>query len=756
MTWQIEQRNGLFLPDIDWFLDARKPVERSFVSHAHFDHMGDHQSILCSPVTAQLIQKRIPGKRDWRIHDFGEPFDLAPNVKACLYPAGHIPGSSMLWLEKEGHSLLYSGDFKLTPGIAAEPCQPVLADTLVVESTYGIPRYTFPPEKEVFADIIRFCRDTLDNGETPILFGYSLGKSQAILRSLAEAELEIMLHPSAHKLTLSCQSLGWDFPPYHLFEARNHRGKVLISPPMQKNAEWLKSIHKPKTAIISGWAIDSSATYRYQCDKAFPLSDHADYLDLLSFVNRVQPKQTYTIHGFATEFAQTLRAQGYQALALGRENQLDLELPSASPPDNPLASKPESNLEPTPNSLAALAQTSEKIANTDNERQKIATLGAHLAKLNDQEAGHCIRLLDSLSPTLSADLKAKDIKQALLLATNTSASELARLTKTAPSSSATQLLVAKLTTRTPKLLGKTCSFLKTLASAPNPTFKQSLLYEEFKNLCPIEAQFLFQYLSQTENNGLTPNALIQAISERFEKPFENVQAAFLRNSDLSAVSKAASQNSLDQVKIEFFKPVPAVEATEVRSPEAVIEQQGFSLWSEPEYDGLRCQLHKQAEHAELYSKTGNRISHLFPEILEAARLIPQQFIADAVIVPWNNESPLPKNELKRRLNRKGEELFLGEEVQVVLWLIDLLCLDNDDLLDQPIEERRHNLDTFTVNTTIRIAPVTSLLGVEEIENALESTAKTGSRGIVFKASNSPYNPLSQSPAWLRLPASIQS
>jgi len=32
------------------------------------------------------------------------------------------------------------------------------------------------------------------------------------------------------------------------------------------------------------WALDPGATYRYQCDAAFPLSDHADYTDLVRYV----------------------------------------------------------------------------------------------------------------------------------------------------------------------------------------------------------------------------------------------------------------------------------------------------------------------------------------------------------------------------------------------------------------------------------------------------------------------------------------
>jgi Cft2 family RNA processing exonuclease len=59
-------------------------------------------------------------------------------------------------------------------------------------------------------------------------------------------------------------------------------------------------------------------------DAAFPWSDHADYPGLLELVERVQPKRVYNVHGFAREFAQTLRSRGLDAVAPGWHEQLAL------------------------------------------------------------------------------------------------------------------------------------------------------------------------------------------------------------------------------------------------------------------------------------------------------------------------------------------------------------------------------------------------------------------------------------------------
>jgi Cft2 family RNA processing exonuclease len=330
MAWDIQFRNGIRLPQVDWWLDARFPVARSFVSHAHSDHIAAHREILCSPGTARLMRARVPGRRVEHVLPFGHTEALTADTAVTLYPAGHILGSAQCLLEHAHNGrLLYTGDFKLRPGRSAETCVTPRADVLIMETTFGLPRYAFPPDTEVWAGIVAFCRQALADGVTPVLFAYSLGKTQELLHGLAEHQLPVMLHPQGMRLTRLYAELGQAVPPCRAFQADDLSGQVVICPPAWGNDPFLSGIHPRRTAAVSGWALDAGAVYRYQCDAAFPLSDHADFNDLLALVDRVQPRLVYTVHGFAQEFAQTLRARGIEAWAPGVINQLELGLPAA-------------------------------------------------------------------------------------------------------------------------------------------------------------------------------------------------------------------------------------------------------------------------------------------------------------------------------------------------------------------------------------------------------------------------------------------
>ncbi|MBU6400623.1 MAG: MBL fold metallo-hydrolase [Verrucomicrobia bacterium] len=323
---------GVQLPRLQAWLDSRRaqPVgQRVFVSHAHTDHLGRHREVILSTGTARLMRARLGGKRHEHVLPFSEPRTFeGPTMKyeVTLLPAGHVLGSAMAWIRAGDETLLYTGDFRLRPGLAVEHCEPRSADTLIMETTFGRPEYLFPPTEEVVAAIRRFCRDALAHNATPVLFAYSLGKSQELLQHLGRAEFPVMLGEQAYALTRVYEQLGQSFPPYQKFDDARVSGHVVIGAPQGDRSDLLARLGRARTAIVSGWGLDPGCRYRYQTDAAFPLSDHADFDELLEFVRRVAPKTVYTLHGFAADFAQTLRERGVDARALSEPDQLGLPL----------------------------------------------------------------------------------------------------------------------------------------------------------------------------------------------------------------------------------------------------------------------------------------------------------------------------------------------------------------------------------------------------------------------------------------------
>ena len=139
-------RGGVLLPQLGLWLDPQERQigrERVFVSHAHSDHTGRHREVILTEPTARLMQARLGGRRIEHRLRFGERREFAHDdlpFHLTLLPAGHILGSAMAFVEVGGKSLLYTGDFKLKPGLTAEPCAPCRADILIMETTFGRPK----------------------------------------------------------------------------------------------------------------------------------------------------------------------------------------------------------------------------------------------------------------------------------------------------------------------------------------------------------------------------------------------------------------------------------------------------------------------------------------------------------------------------------------------------------------------------------------------------------------------------------------
>ena len=758
MAWDVQFRNGVWLPQTGWWLDAHHPVERSFVSHAHFDHLAPHKEIICSEGTAKLMRARMPAERREHVLPFGRTEPLTGDTTVTLHPAGHIYGSAQILLEHTAHGrLLYTGDFKLRPGLSAEPCATPAADVLIMETTYGRPHYVLPPTSDVLRDILLFCRQTLEEGETPVLFGYSLGKSQEILSSLTGAGLPVMLHRQAQRLTRIYEECGLTFPAHREFTAADSAGHVVITPPHAPGSSFLRSIAKPRTAMITGWALDPGARFRYQCDAVFPLSDHADYADLLRFVELVNPRRVLTLHGFAEDFARTLRERGVEAWAIGRDNQLEFTLPA---PSLAVAAKP-SSAQPAAtekaDDLASFASVAERIKNTAGKLEKIRLLSEHLAQLDDTGAA-LAALYFTGRPFPQSDARTLNlgwavIKRALLELTGLNEGDYRRAyVGFGDSGDTAESILAGRTQPEPAPLRNIAAFFEQLAATRGPAWKLDLLRERIRKLSPVAAKYLVKIITGDLRIGLKEGLVEEAVAASSGRTLESVREANLLCGDLHAVTLAARADQLATITLRVFHPLQFMLASPEPTAEAILARFGAPVWLEEKYDGIRCQVHKQGERVEFFSRDLNRITPQFPDLVPLVRTLPGDFIIDGELLAWRDGRALPFAELQKRLGRTGgDDFFLGGEIPVSISCYDLLWRDGRTLLKTPLQDRRRELESLVGATArLQLAPVTHAVTVDDIEAAFLHSRQRGNEGLLAKDPLSSYTPGRRGQAWLKL------
>ncbi|MEM6313636.1 MAG: MBL fold metallo-hydrolase RNA specificity domain-containing protein, partial [Planctomycetota bacterium] len=214
----------------------------------------------------------------------------------------------------------------------APTAEPPQADVLVMESTYGKPLFRFPPAAEVRERLVDAVTDALAEGRQPIVYGYALGKAQEIVRVLTDAGFPVTEHGAVRRLSDLYESFGVPLGHRRTYDRWDFHGKrqlpleergVLVAPPNAARGSFTAQFDNPFRVVLTGWSLFPNAIYRYGVDLALPLSDHADYDELLTTIDIVQPKKVYTHHGFK-EFADDLRARGIDAKLAKPPAQMEL------------------------------------------------------------------------------------------------------------------------------------------------------------------------------------------------------------------------------------------------------------------------------------------------------------------------------------------------------------------------------------------------------------------------------------------------
>ena len=315
------RRGGLHLSGSPLWLDASRKQALSFVSHAHADHIARHERTIATAATLKLMAHRLGELPAALPAPYQRPFDLGP-LSLELLPAGHVLGSAQLRITRaDGLRVVYTGDVNGVPALTAEPLAVGECDVLVLESTFGHPRYALPPRAQVLAQVAEWVSQQLQRGVAPVLLGYPLGKSQEVIHYLQSQGFPICAHRSVCDVTTLYRELGVPLGPVRRFEGEWHAGEVCVMPPHLARRGALSELRPRATAILTGWAMDGQ---RFGADRAFALSDHADFQGLVDYAQATHAEEILTHHGFAEELAAGLRKRGMNARPVGTVRQLEL------------------------------------------------------------------------------------------------------------------------------------------------------------------------------------------------------------------------------------------------------------------------------------------------------------------------------------------------------------------------------------------------------------------------------------------------
>ncbi len=290
--------HGLLLPNLQIGLDSGKSdAQFTFISHAHADHVPSSRylPVIATPATAALM--RVRGfKGEITELDFRQPFETE-RFKATFYPAGHILGSAMTYIESELGTILYTGDYRTPPSPASEGFEfPDKVDVFITEATFSLPVYRWKSHDEIFEQIRTFALNTIQKDSVPVFVTYTLGKAQEVMMALAPLDIPMQLHDGAIGLSKVYEQFGFSIGKYSRIKPAEAKGSILIVPMPYLSSQEMQSISDKRIAYCSGWAELANKQVLSGVDALISLSDHLDFFELIRLCKRMNPKHVIITH----------------------------------------------------------------------------------------------------------------------------------------------------------------------------------------------------------------------------------------------------------------------------------------------------------------------------------------------------------------------------------------------------------------------------------------------------------------------------
>jgi len=434
--------------------------------------------------------------------------------------------------------------------------------------------------------------------------------------------------------------------------------------------------------------------------------------------------------------------------------------------------------------FATFAETADAVSATTKRLEKLAILAEYLSPLSDEDLAIACRFLSGLpfpfsdertlnvgfsaASTVLIDITGVDPSEYGLLAVRLGdLGEVAAHILAQSQATLEQDLIRnpKSEIRNGITLRSALDAFEMMASTRGAGQKALLLRNLLVAASPQEGKYIVKLVTGDMRMGLKESLVEEALARMAGVRVEEVQKVNMLVGDIGETALMARHDRLAEAGMRLFHPLKFMLATPAEKPTDILAEgknRGEAqAYVEDKYDGVRAQLHKEGERAVIYSRTLDPVTHRFPEVTQALLSIPHDVIFDGEIVAYSqsDERCLQFSVLQKRLGRKTVSDELLAEVPVACMVFDLLYLDGEVLMDEPLSRRKEMLAALDlpfplVKAPTVLVPLATLDADGEDNHPLDTmfaaARDRGNEGLMVKMPGSLYSPGKRGKAWLKV------
>jgi DNA ligase-1 len=290
-------------------------------------------------------------------------------------------------------------------------------------------------------------------------------------------------------------------------------------------------------------------------------------------------------------------------------------------------------------------------------------------------------------------------------------------------------------------------------------YKRDQLAALLRLATPIEGRYIVRLTQGRLRLGIAASTLIEAVARNDENPKrarQIIERAFNLCSDLGLVLATLKERGLKALvsfKVQVGKPVRPMLAERLPSADKIIEKIGRCA-VEAKLDGFRCQVHLKNNRVEMFSRSLERTTEMFPDITRAIQqeVAVQSAIIDGEALALNEATgEFHPFQVTVQRKRKHKVTEMAEEFPLVLVAFDLLYADGKDLTAASYETRRARLQSLLDSgERIRLSEAVITESAEELQTFFDAEVEQGHEGIVAKRLSSRYEPGARNYNWIKL------
>jgi len=293
------------------------------------------------------------------------------------------------------------------------------------------------------------------------------------------------------------------------------------------------------------------------------------------------------------------------------------------------------------------------------------------------------------------------------------------------------------------------------ASGKRANRRREAVLERILRACEdsLVATYVVKIITGDLRVGLREGLVLDAIAAAFDADATAVRRGLMACGDVGAVALAAKHGTLGELRVEYGTPIGFMLATPIPYGATYDELAGDAWLLEDKYDGIRVQAHLRAGNVALFSRRLNDVTAAYPEVAAELAMLSRDAIFDGEIVAMRDGRVQPFRTLQARLQRKVVDESLRAEVPVGYVVFDLLALDGDLLIDEPLTGRREQLaDLFVEGTHLKLSPIERFNDPtpSQVNERFDAARARGNEGLMLKRAAAPYLPGRRGKWWLKL------